>query len=223
MYKVLLAEDEVKMREIYSKFLMSQGIDVIGVGNGLDAVNVAHEVDFDLIILDVMMPVMNGIDACQRIRKESNVPIVFLSCLGEEEDMLTGLDVGADDYITKPTSLPVLAKKCKAKIDRYRAGFRNDYLSAGGIKVDLSSERVFVDGVEVEIVGKTYKILVLLMKNKGRVLSRNSILDHVWDISEEPLERAVDTHIKQLRKCLGTRKSCIVTKFNSGYVFREDR
>ena len=221
MYKILVADDEAKIRETIYDYLTFKGLDVMLARNGEEAVELAFEEHFDLILLDVMMPGLNGIEACREIRKNSGVPVLFLTALGEESDMLAGFQVGADDYIVKPFPLSVLHAKITTTIAR-NLGIKEDHtLSLSGIKLDLAAMKVYADGTELAITGKDYQLLYYLMQNKGRVLSRELILNKVWGYDFEGDTRVVDTHIKRIRKQLGKHSACICTKIGAGYYFQE--
>ncbi len=176
-----------------------------------------------MIILDVMMPVMDGLTACKAIRKITDTPILFLSALGEEEDVLKGYKYGADDYIIKPFPLSVLNEKIVTMINRYKGINRNNQLSIRGITLDYGSRKVFCNKNEVVLPDKDFRLLALLMENKGIVLSRETILFKIWGYNYDGDERVVDTHIKRLRKSLGDTAKCITTIIGTGYRFeRED-
>ena len=173
-------------------------------------------------LTDVMMPEMNGLEACRRIRSVSDTPVLFLSALGEERDLLRGYSLGADDYIVKPFPLSVLAQKCNALISRYRGGALQEEISFYGVTLNKSKQLVTVDGKAIELSNKTFRLLELLMVNKGVVLSREQILAKVWGWDFDGDERAVDTHIKKLRKALGEKAVHIKTVIGGGYSFREE-
>lgn len=219
MYKILIADDEKKIRETLRDYLVSKDFEVILAKDGDEAVELAlYENVFDLIILDVMMPRLNGIEACKQIRKSQNVPILFLSALGEEKNLLAGYSVGADDYIVKPFPLSVLTQKCMAMIRRSKGTNQKNQLQLSGITLNYSKKIVSIDSRELALSGKDFSILAYLMENKNIVLEREIILTKIWGYDFEGDTRVVDTHIKRIRKALGKKAGCIVTVVGSGYV-----
>ena len=222
MYKVLVVDDEIKIRKTIMDYLSAKGLNVKIAKNGMEAVEETELNDFDLIILDVMMPVMNGLDACKEIRKTHDTPILFLSALGEERDFLSGYTSGADDYIVKPFPLSILYEKCLAMIKRYKGTDKENRLTVSGITLDFNQNKAFVDGKEIELSQKDFQLLKYLIENKGIVLNRELILSRIWGWDFEGDERAVDTHIKIIRKALGDKARHIQTVFNAGYIFKEE-
>lgn len=219
MFKILFADDEVKIRETVRDYLVAKGLDVTLAENGADACEKAEEEDFDLIILDIMMPETDGITACRSIRKENAVPILFLTALGDERDFLAGYSAGCDDYLTKPYPLSVLYEKCMATIRRYRGIDRENRMEANGITLDVTARKAYVDGKEIFLSNKDFKLLKYLMDNKNIVLKREIILSRIWGYDFDGDERVVDTHIKIIRKALGEKSDCIKTVINAGYCF----
>lgn len=219
MFKILFADDEIKMRETVRDYLGAKGLEVILAKDGADACEKASEQDFDLVILDIMMPETDGITACRSIRKENSVPILFLTALGDERDFLAGYSAGCDDYLTKPYPLSVLYEKCMATIRRYRGIDRENRMEENGIILDLAARKVFVDGKEIVLSNKDFKLLKYLMDNKNIVLKREIILSRIWGYDFDGDERVVDTHIKIIRKALGEKSDCIKTVINVGYCF----
>lgn len=223
MWKILIADDEKKIRETMKDYLKARGFEVTLAENGEEAYEFAICSDiYDLIILDVMMPKMNGIEVCRKIRKSKNVPILFLSALGEEKNLLAGYQVGADDYIVKPFPLSVLAEKCSAMIRRHKGTDMENKLSIAGITLDFNGRKAYVDGTEVPISGKDFSLLSYLMENKNIVLEREIILSRIWGYDFEGDTRVVDTHVKRIRKLLGDKADYIKTVVGSGYMFREE-
>lgn len=222
MYKILVCDDEIKIRETFRDYLSAKGFDVTLAGNGEEAVRKTRENNFDLIILDVMMPVMNGLDACKIIRRNTDTPILFLSALGEEQDILDGFRNGCDDYIVKPFPMSVLTQKCTVMINRYKGNSLQNEISIYGIVLDKSKMKVTVDNNEIELSGKMFNLLAMLMENKDIVLSREQILTKIWGWDFDGDERVVDTHIKKLRKALGEKSVHIKTVIGGGYSFREE-
>lgn len=222
MNRVLVCDDERKIRETYYDYLTAKGFEVVLASNGREAVDKAGEECFDIIVLDVMMPVMNGLETCRKIRSFSETPILFLSALGEENDLLSGYRLGCDDYIVKPFPLSVLVQKLNAIIARSNGAKLQNEFTCAGITVNKEKFLVTVDGAEISLTNKTFRLLVLLMENKNIVLSREQILTRVWGWDFEGDERVVDTHIKKLRKSLGEKSSHIRTVIGGGYSFREE-
>jgi DNA-binding response OmpR family regulator len=223
LLKILIADDEKKLCETMEDFLSSKGLSVVSVFDGLSAVERAENEAFDLIILDVMMPGLNGIEACKRIREFSEAPVMFLSALGEEENLLAGYKSGCDDYIVKPFPLSVLYEKVLSLVKRYK-GFDSDCkLTHGNITLDLLSRSVFVENKKIRLSAKDFDILALLMQNEGKVLGREQILVKVWGYGYEGDSRAIDTHIKRIRKALGKENAeKIKTSVGVGYFFKEN-
>lgn len=221
MYKILVCDDEIKIRETFRDYLSAKGFDVTLAKNGKEAVTITDKNDFDLIILDVMMPVMNGLEACRIIRRNTDTPILFLSALGEEQDILDGFRNGCDDYIVKPFPMSVLTQKCTVMINRYKGNSLQNEISIYGIVLDKSKMKVTVDNNEIELSGKMFGLLAMLMENKDIVLSREQILTKIWGWDFDGDERVVDTHIKKLRKALGEKSVHIKTVIGGGYSFRE--
>lgn len=222
MYKILIADDEIKLRETMRDYLVSKGFQIVLASDGEEALTAAFAQVFDLIILDVMMPGINGIEVCREIRRQQNIPVLFLSALGEEEDLLTGYKAGADDYIVKPFPLSVLSQKCMAMIRRSKRVDQEHRLTGSGIVIDLIRKQVYVGGKEILFSGKDFRLLAYLMENKDVVLEREIILSRIWGYDFEGDTRVVDTHIKRIRKLLGDHAECIKTVIGSGYVYREE-
>ena len=219
MYKILVADDEIKIRNTIKDYLTAKGLSVITASDGEDAVEKTEETEFDLIILDVMMPKKDGLKACEEIRKWSNVPILFLSALGEETDYLKGFSSGGDDYIVKPFPLTVLHQKCLSMIAMSKGNLKRDEISLNGIVIDLAKRKVFVENTEITLTTKDYELLRYLMENKNIVLDRDKILNRIWGWDYDGSNRVVDTHIKRIRKALREKAGCIKTVVNVGYTF----
>ena len=217
-YHILVAEDEPKIRMILQDYFHSRGDLVTPAENGLQALELAQQQTYDAVLLDIMMPELDGLSVCRCLRKESDVPIVFLTALSDEEDKLCGYELGADDYITKPFSLAVLYAKVSALIKRRRGNMRtDDLLTAGEISLRLSTRQVFSSGEEVKLTPKEYALLECLLRHKNLVLSREQLLVKCWGYDYEGEARAVDTHIKRLREKLGESGSLIKTVIKAGY------
>lgn len=222
MYRILICDDEIKIRETFRDYLSAKGFDITLAGNGEEAVKITDKTDFDLIILDVMMPVMNGLEACKTIRKTTDTPVLFLSALGEEQDILDGFRNGCDDYIVKPFPMSVLAQKCNVMITRYKGNSLQSEISLYGITLDKNRKKVTVGNTEIELSNKMFSLLSMLMENKDIVLTREQILTKIWGWDFDGDERVVDTHIKKLRKALGEKAIHIKTVIGGGYSFREE-
>ena len=222
MYRILIADDEIKIRETLSDYLTAKGFDVTLAKDGEAAVCCAENESFDLIILDVLMPDKDGLEACKEIRDFTDIPILFLSALGQEEDLLKGYKFGADDYIVKPFPLSVLCEKISAMIRRHK-GLRDDHsIEDSGIRLDLKTRQTFIDGKEIKLPLKDFNLLLLLMQNKGTVLSRDMILSKVWGWNFDGDNRTVDTHIKRIRKAMGDKAGLIITTSGVGYSFKKE-
>ncbi len=223
MYKILVCDDERKIRETLCDYLTAKNFAVTTAENGREAVEKVCEESFDLILLDVMMPVMDGLTACREIRKITAVPVLFLSALGEEEDLLKGYKFGADDYIVKPFPMSVLSEKIITTIKRYKGINEGNSISVGSVTLDLGKMKVTSDEKEIFLTSKDLNLLSFLMENKGIVLSRERIINKIWGYDYDGDERVVDTHIKRIRKALGENGEMIKTVIGSGYCFREGK
>ena len=216
--KILIAEDEPRLLEIICDYFISRGDEPVPAKNGLEALELAEHTEVDGVLLDIMMPGLNGLAVCRALRKKSDVPIIFLTALSDEEDKLLGYELGADDYVTKPFSLAVLYAKITALINRSRGNvLTGDQLTAGDIRIVLSSQRVWVREREVSLTPKEYSLLLWLMRNRNAVLSREQLLVKCWGYDYEGESRAVDTHIRRLRDKLGDAADMIKTVVKSGY------
>ena len=216
--RILIAEDEPKLLAILCDYFSSKGDHPVAAKNGLEALLLAEQNEFDGVLLDIMMPELNGLSVCRTLRKHSDVPIIFLTALSDEEDKLLGYELGADDYVTKPFSMAVLYAKLTALINRSRGSIlQGDLLTAGEITLRLSSQKVFVSGDEICLTPKEYSLLLCLMRNRGIVLSREQLLFKCWGYDYEGEARAVDTHIRRLREKLGDAAGQIKTVIKSGY------
>ena len=218
-YRIMVAEDEPKLREVVCDYLLSRGDVPVPAGDGLEALALAEEDrNFDAVVLDVMMPGLDGFAVCRALRRRSAVPILFLTALSDEEDKLWGYELGADDYITKPFSLSLLYAKVTALIRRDRGGvLTGDTLRCGDLEVSLSSRRVRAGGRELSLTPKEYSLLTCLMRNRNMVMSREQLLVKCWGYDYEGESRAVDTHIRRLREKLGPYGTCIKTVIKAGY------
>ena len=216
--KVLIVEDEAKLREVLCDYFRSKGEIPVEAADGLQALELAEAQQFDAVLLDIMMPGLDGLSVCRTLRKNSDVPIIFLTALSDEEDKLLGYELGADDYITKPFTMSVLYAKTAALIKRSRGSMLSgDRLEGAGISVRLSTRQVYAGGKEINLTPKEYALLVCLLRNRNVVMSREQLLVKCWGYDYEGESRAVDTHIKRLREKLGDYAACIKTVIKAGY------
>ena len=216
--KILIVEDEPKLREILCDYFLCKGEQPYEAEDGMRALELVAEIEFDAILLDIMMPKLDGFGVCRAIRKKNDVPIIFLTALSDEDDKLCGYELGADDYVTKPFTMSVLYAKTMALIRRSRgAMLANDRIEVCGISLELSSQKVFVGKQEVMLTPKEYSLLRCLMQNKNMVLSREQLVVKCWGYDYDGDTRAVDTHIKRLRAKLGACADCIKTVIKAGY------
>lgn len=216
---ILIVEDEERMRKLVAAYLKKENVNVLGAKDGLEAIKVFDSNNVSLIILDIMMPFLNGFEVCKYIRKKSDVPIIILTAKSEEDDKLLGYDLGADDYITKPFSPKILVAKTKVLLKRYNSdkNNENEILSIDGVTIDELSHEAKIDEKEIYLSPKEYDLLLYFIKNKGITLTRDKILDSVWGIDYYGDLRTVDTHIKRLREKLGEKSYIITTVRGSGY------
>ena len=216
--KVLIVEDEAKLREVLCDYFRSKGEIPVEAADGLQALELAEAQEFDAVLLDIMMPGLDGLSVCRTLRKNSDVPIIFLTALSDEEDKLLGYELGADDYITKPFTMSVLYAKTVALIKRSRGSMLcGDRLEGAGISVRLSTRQVYAGGKWIALTPKEYALLVCLLRNRNVVMSREQLLVKCWGYDYEGESRAVDTHIKRLREKLGDHAGCIKTVIKAGY------
>lgn len=216
-YTILLAEDQKKLRDVVRDYFAAHGVACDLARDGAEALDLLRDHDYDAVLLDVMMPNLDGFSVCKAVRESSNVPIVFLTALAGEDDTLRGYELGADDYVTKPFSLAVLHAKTTALIRRSRGGAAEGTLRCGAIAAELGTRTVLVNGVEVKTAPREYDLLLCLMRHQGRALSRSQLLDKVWGIDFEGDERAVDVQVKNLRAALGSAGKQLKTVFKVGY------
>ena len=216
--KILIVEDEAKLREVLCDYFHSRGDCPVEAGDGLEALERLEEEVFDAVLLDIMMPRLDGLSVCRAVRRSNDVPILFLTALSDEEDKLLGYELGADDYVTKPFTLSVLYAKTMALIRRNRRNvLSGDRMEAGDITMELAAQKVFAAGREIVLTPKEFSLLRCLMEHKNMVLSREQLLVKCWGYDYEGESRAVDTQIKRLREKLGEQASCIKTVIKAGY------
>lgn len=221
MSRILLAEDDRVIRDITVMYLTKNGLQVDVTDNGNSACQLIEMNRYDCIVLDIMMPGKDGREVCRLIRNKYDVPVIFLTALGEEHDIVEGYEVGADEYITKPFSAKVLLLKINALINRYRGLLvKNGMIVIDDLVIEPAKRRVTIGGTDIALPPKEYDLLMYLLDNKDIVLTRDQILDHVWGADYEGYDRAVDTHIKKLRAALGTMGSHIETVIKAGYKWK---
>ena len=224
MSKMLIVDDEEKIRAVVREYAEFEEFEVTEARDGMEAVALCRENDYDIIIMDVMMPRLDGYSACKEIRKQKDVPIIMLSARGEEYDKLAGLESGADDYVVKPFSPRELVARVKAVLNRTmpKPAAASDTMTFGELTIDTASHTVRVAGEEVSLTPKEFDLLVFLASNKGIALSREKILQKVWNYDYFGEDRTVDTHVKMLRGHLGKCRSYIATVWGIGYKFDPD-
>lgn len=222
MKKLLVVEDEKKIRMLINDFFSIKEYEVTEAENGQQALELVEQNNFDVIFLDVMMPGMDGMETCQRIRGKTDVPVIFLTAVFDEESKLKGYGYGADDYVTKPFSLEVLFAKTEALVKRYKGHAGNaQMLESKYLTMDLKRRVVLIEGKEHTLVPKEYEILKMFLENKGQIITREQILDKVWGMEYFGYDRTVDTHIKKLRKALGDAAEPLQTIYKAGYIWKE--
>ena len=220
-YRLLIAEDDVSLRHIVSAFFVKNGFDVDEAADGIEACGLVMHNRYDVIILDIMMPGKDGIEVCKFIRTRYDVPIIFLTALGTESDIIEGYEVGADEYVTKPFSTKLLLVKVNALIKRYKGLLVKDgRIIIDELIIEPFKHVVSVDGVRLDISPREYDLLLYFVENKEQVLTRDQILDAVWGQDFIGYDRAVDTYVKKLRQTLGKASSHIETVIKSGYMWK---
>lgn len=222
MSKILVVDDEFRIRQIIRKYAEFEGYEVEEAVDGMQAISICRTKKFDLIIMDVMMPELDGFSACREIRKFCDTPIIMLSARGEEYDKIHGFELGSDDYVVKPFSPKELMMRVGAVIKRSGKGddaAKKDVFNYEGLEVDFSARTVSIDGKRVEMTPKEYDLFFYMVRNKGIALTRENLISEVWGYDFFGDERTLDTHIKLLRKSLGEYSRCIVTLRGVGYRF----
>lgn len=220
-YHILLVEDEVQICEIIKDYLSGREEDDITVDcvyTGNEGIDRVLQNRYDLLLLDIMLPGMDGFTLCRELRRYSDVPVIYVTARGREEDRLQGYRTGCDDYIVKPFSLPVLYAKISALIKRSKGMVQTQELIAGAVCLNPAKCRITVDGQEIAATDREYELLKYLLEHKGRVCTREELLNHVWGYDFEGNDRVVDNHIKKLRKKLGTEGTIIRTIMKKGYL-----
>ncbi|KZE07625.1 response regulator transcription factor [Bacillus mycoides] len=220
---ILIVEDEDILREIMKDYLLNEGYNVLEAIDGKEALSIFEEHEVHLIILDIMLPELDGWAVCRRIRKKSNVPIIMLTARVDEDDTLLGFELGADDYVTKPYSPPILLARAKRLIEsRYSSTINvstEDTLTSSGIHVHFPSRTVTVDGEDISMTHTEFEILTYFMQNQGIVISREQLITKIWGYEFAGDDRTVNSHIRNLRHKLGQKATCIVTVVRTGYKF----
>lgn len=221
--KILIVDDEERIREMLREYTSMEGFDIDEASDGNEALTLFKHSKYSLVILDVMMPKMDGWTVCREIRKTSQVPVIMLTARGEEYDKLFGFELGVDDYIVKPFSPKELLARMKAIIRRSASAGNNDVsgnrVSFDGLIIEFNSRNVYVDGNSVSLTPKEYELLTFFVQNPNRVFSRDQLLNSVWGYDFIGDDRTVDTHVKMLRESLGDYRKFIVTVWGTGYKF----
>lgn len=218
--KILMVDDESRMRKLVKDFLSKKNFQVLEAADGEEAMDVFYrEKDIALIILDVMMPRMDGWEVCREVRKNSRVPIIMLTARGDERDELLGFELGVDEYISKPFSPKILVARVEAILRRSGQAGGEEILSAGGIVIDKTAHLATVDGQPVELSFKEFELLTYFLENEGIALSREKILNSVWNYDYFGDARTIDTHVKKLRSKMGDKGDYIKTVWGMGYKF----
>ena len=225
MYKLLVVDDEPKIREVIREYAEFNGYEVTEAEDGMSAVGLCKLNKYDLVILDIMMPKLDGFTACKEIKKISDVPIIMLSARGEEYDKLFGFELGIDDYIVKPFSPKELMARVNVVLERRNSVSKDNssVLTFDGLEINIAARTVSVDGKRVELTPKEYDLLFYLIKNKNIALSRDKLLSDIWGYDFFGDDRTIDTHIKNLRNNLGPYRAFIVTLRGVGYKFEYEK
>lgn len=222
MERILVVDDEEKIRAIIRKYGEFEGYEIFEAQDGMEAIEICKKNDFDIIILDVMMPELDGFSACREIKKEKDIPVIMLSARGEEYDRIHGFELGIDDYVVKPFSPKELMMRVKAVLNRNRTKESNtahEIFQAEGLKVDFTERTVSVNGSRVEMSPKEYELLFYLVRNRNIALERERLITEVWGYDYYGDDRTLDTHIKLLRSSLGEYRKFLVTLRGVGYRF----
>jgi DNA-binding response OmpR family regulator len=221
MYKILIVDDEQKIREVIREYAEFNGYEVAEAENGMEAIGLCKLNDYDIIVMDIMMPKLDGFSACKEIRKFKDIPVIMLSARGEEYDKLFGFELGIDDYIVKPFSPKELMARINVVLSRRNSTVANnmEVMKFGGLEINISARSVTVDGLKADLTPKEYDLLFYLVHNKNIALSRDKLLSDVWGYDFFGDDRTIDTHIKNLRNNLGNYRDYIVTLRGVGYKF----
>lgn len=221
MYKLLIVDDEAKIREVIKEYAEFSGYEVTEAEDGMSAIGLCKLNDYDLIIMDIMMPKLDGFSACKEIKKLKDIPVIMLSARGEEYDKLFGFELGIDDYVVKPFSPKELMARINAILSRKNAAsaVTQGVMKFGGLEINIPARTVAVDGQKVDLTPKEYDLLFYLVENKNIALSRDKLLSDIWGYDFFGDDRTIDTHIKNLRNNLGPYRDYIVTLRGVGYKF----
>lgn len=223
MARILVVDDETNIRRVVREYAEFEGHEVFEAVDGMDAVEMVKNNNYDVIVMDVMMPKLDGFSTCKEIRKYKTIPVIMLSARGEEYDKLFGFEIGIDDYVVKPFSPKELMARVRAVLSRHNAPSasqsQNQRIQYEGLEIDLAGREVYVDGKRASMTPKEYDLLFYLIKNKGLALTRDKLLEEVWGYDFFGDDRTVDTHIKMLRSSLGVYRKFIVTLRGMGYKF----
>lgn len=219
MFKILVVDDEKSIREVIRTYAEFEGHEVVEARDGLEAIDKVREEDFDVIVMDIMMPKLDGFSSYKEIKKIKDIPVLMLSARSEEYDKLFGFEIGIDDYVTKPFSPKELMARLNVIVNRNNKVEENNTMEFEGLKIDLDGRVVFVDDEIVELTPKEYDLLVYMVKNKNIALSRDKLLNQVWGYDFYGEDRTVDTHIKMLRNSIKGYRKFIITVRGVGYKF----
>ena len=228
MYRILVVDDEENIREMIKEYAEFEGHQVSEACDGMQAIEMVKNYDYDIIIMDVMMPRLDGYSACKEIRKIKQIPVLMLSARGEEYDKLFGFEIGIDDYVVKPFSPKEVMARVNAIVKRNQgakqapAAPAPETVKFGGLEINFTSRDVYIDGVKANLTPKEYDLLFYLVRNKNIALTRNKLLEEVWGYDFFGDDRTIDTHIKLLRNNLGPYRNYIVTLRGMGYKFEAD-
>ena len=222
MERILVVDDEEKIRAIIKKYAEFEGYEIVEAGNGMEAIRICKEQDFDIIIMDVMMPELDGFSSCREIRKNKDIPVIMLSARGEEYDKIHGFELGIDDYVVKPFSPKELMMRVRVVISRNRGkdtSQEHELFTAEGLVVDFTGRTVTVDGKRAELSPKEYDLLFYMVRNRNIALERERLITEVWGYDYYGDDRTLDTHIKLLRSSLGSYRKFLDTLRGVGYRF----
>jgi len=219
MIKILIVDDEPNICNAITEYGVNYGYEFTGVSSGIEALSKLQKETFELVILDLMMPQMDGFETCRYIKQQHQIPVIMLSAKTYEDDKLKGFELGIDDYITKPFSMKELMARIKVVLDRNQREVNQHRFLYQGLEVDFDGHQVKIDGTKIEITPKEYDLLVYLIKNKNIAISREKLIEDVWGFDYDRNDRTIDTHVKMLRSNLGQYRNLITTVRSIGYKF----
>ncbi len=222
MHKILIVDDEIRIREVIREYGILYEYEAYEAEEGGKAIEMVEQHDFDCIILDIMMPNLDGYTTCKRIKEIKNVPIIMLSARNQEDDKLYGFELGIDDYVSKPFSPKELMARVKVVIER-NSPKKPDIITIDGIRIDDQAHEVYIDGQKAHLTNKEYELLLYLISNVNKAVSRDTLLEKIWGFDSDSGDRTVDTHIKMLRKHIGDYGRYIVTVRGVGYKFEKEQ